>query len=137
MRAALPELPVATRARLLALGLARRDADVLMEVDAGREVGHDGLPGGGAIAYFDAVAPGRDPRVVVNWCVPANAISARPSSLTLAHRVTHELLGQLAYRRETFAQNAVSVAQMGELVDLVQSGAITGMHPLTALLAGI
>lgn len=71
VRAALPELPDATRARLLALGLARRDADVLMDVDAGREVGYDGVPGGGAVAYFDAVAPARDPRAVVNWCVAA------------------------------------------------------------------
>lgn len=47
------------------------------------------------------------------------------------HRVTHELLGQLAYRRETFAQNPVSVAQMGEMVDLVQSGTITGTHTST------
>ncbi|KAH9948793.1 Glutamyl-tRNA amidotransferase B subunit [Amylocystis lapponica] len=104
MRASVPELPAATRARLLALGLARRDADVLMDVDAGRAVGHDGA---GAVAYFDAVAAGRDPRLVVNW-------------------ITHELLGQLAYRRETFAQNAVSAAQMGDLVDLVRRGFVTG-----------
>lgn len=41
-------------------------------------------------------------------------------------RITHELLGQLAIRHETFKDNELSVAQMGELVDLVQSKRITG-----------
>lgn len=40
----------------------------------------------------------------------------------------HELLGQLAARKETFSDNPVSVEQMGELVDMVQSGKITGAY---------
>jgi aspartyl-tRNA(Asn)/glutamyl-tRNA(Gln) amidotransferase subunit B len=40
--------------------------------------------------------------------------------------MTHELLGQLAARDETFSDNPVSVAQLGELIDLVQDGKITG-----------
>ncbi len=65
----MPELPDATRARLLVQGLSQRDVEVLMDVDSGREVGFDGQLGHGAVAYFDEVARGRDPKVVVNWCV--------------------------------------------------------------------
>ena len=65
----MPELPDATRARLLAQGLTQRDVEVLMDVDSGREVGFDGQLGHGAVAYFDDVARGRDPKVVVNWYV--------------------------------------------------------------------
>ena len=42
--------------------------------------------------------------------------------------MTHELLGQLALRKETFTQNPISVEQMGELIDMVQNGSITGKH---------
>lgn len=38
----------------------------------------------------------------------------------------HELLGQLAARKETFSDNPLSVEQMGELVDMVQCDEITG-----------
>ena len=65
----MPELPDATRARLLALGLSRRDADVLMDVDSGREVKFNGELAPGPIAYFDTISHGRDPKVVVNWSV--------------------------------------------------------------------
>ena len=40
----------------------------------------------------------------------------------------HELLGQLAARKETFGDNPVSVAQMGESVDMVLSGNMTGVY---------
>jgi aspartyl-tRNA(Asn)/glutamyl-tRNA(Gln) amidotransferase subunit B len=67
IRAAMPELPAATRARLVELGLSPRDVEVLVSVDAGREVGFDGEVGSGAVAYFNAVVAQRDPKVVVNW----------------------------------------------------------------------
>lgn len=63
----MPELPDATRARLMRMGLSQRDADVLMTVDMGREVGYDGELGQGAVAYFDQLAQGRDAKAVVNW----------------------------------------------------------------------
>jgi len=47
--------------------------------------------------------------------------------------MTHELLGQLATRRETFQENPVSVEQMGGLIDMVQSGKITGTSGKTVL----
>ncbi|KAH8096718.1 Glutamyl-tRNA amidotransferase B subunit [Cristinia sonorae] len=110
----MPELPSATKARLMAMGLTARDADVLMTVDIGREVGYDGALGQGAVSYFDQLAHGRDTKVAVNWII-------------------HELLGQLALRHETFKDNTMSVIQMGELVDLVQSKKITGTSGKTIL----
>ncbi|KAG2751208.1 Glutamyl-tRNA amidotransferase B subunit [Suillus brevipes Sb2] len=107
IRKSMPDLPDATRARLLNLGLSERDTDVLMAIDSGREVGYDGELGKGAVSYFDSLAQQRDPRVVVNW-------------------MTHELIGQLTARKETFSDNPVSVEQLGELIDLVQDGKITG-----------
>jgi len=44
----------------------------------------------------------------------------------MSHRMTHELLGQLTMRKETFINNPVSVEQMGELIDMVQSDRLTG-----------
>ncbi|PIL37405.1 hypothetical protein GSI_01099 [Ganoderma sinense ZZ0214-1] len=114
IRSRMPDLPDATRARLRELGLSRRDVEVLMDVDSGREVGFDGELGRGAVAYFDEVARGRDPKTVVNW-------------------ITHELLGQLAFRNETFKENPMSIEQMGELVDLVQAGKVTGTSGKTIL----
>ena len=67
IRRKMPELPTATRARLLDQGLSERDVDVLMDVDSGREVGFDGELGRGAVAYFDQVSRGRDPKAAVNW----------------------------------------------------------------------
>lgn len=69
IRKSMPDLPPETRARLLAQGLSERDADVLMAIDMGREVGYDGVLGHGAVSYFDTVARGRDPKTVVNWYV--------------------------------------------------------------------
>lgn len=63
----MPELPEVTRARLHAQGLSERDTDVLMTVDSGKEVGFDGELGHGAVAFFDELSRGRDPKVAVNW----------------------------------------------------------------------
>jgi aspartyl-tRNA(Asn)/glutamyl-tRNA(Gln) amidotransferase subunit B len=64
----MPELPGAMRSRLCSQGLSKRDAEVLMSVDSGREVEFDGERGsGGAVAYFESLSEGRDPKIVVNW----------------------------------------------------------------------
>ncbi|KAI0797079.1 Glutamyl-tRNA-Gln amidotransferase B subunit [Abortiporus biennis] len=107
IREGMPELPDATKSRLLEQGLTARDADVLMSIDMGREVGYDGKLGLGAVAYFDTVSTGRNPKVVVNW-------------------ITHELLGQLSLRHETFKDNSLSPEQLGELIDLVEENKLTG-----------
>ncbi|KAF8437251.1 Glutamyl-tRNA amidotransferase B subunit [Boletus edulis BED1] len=107
VRRSMPELPRETRARLMSMGLTEQEAEVLMAVDAGREVRFDGEPAKGAVQYFDCLAQGRSAKAAVNWMI-------------------HELLGQLAARKETFSDNPVSVEQMGELVDMVQNGEMTG-----------
>ncbi|KAF8231413.1 glutamyl-tRNA amidotransferase [Tricholoma matsutake] len=116
IRETLPELPWDTRNRLQKrYGLSDRDVEVLLSVDSGKEISFDGESveaDAGAIAYFDRLCASiagnrRDPKMVVNW-------------------MTHELLGQLAARKETFKNNTVSAEQMGELIDLVQDGIITG-----------
>lgn len=115
----LPPLPWETRARLLAkypeLTAKGKSLDVLLNVDSGREIGFDGEGGTGAVEYFERLcqsahggAQGRNPGVVLNW-------------------LTHELLGQLSARKETFSDNSLSTAQFGELIDLVQNKAMTGM----------
>ena len=104
----MPELPDAARKRLLVQGLSAQDTDVLMTADAGREVGLDGAFGqSGVVAYFDAVSEGRDPKIVVNWIVQV-------------------LFGQLAARNQTFTENPITAAQLGSLIDMVQSGVVTG-----------
>lgn len=73
VKESMPPLPTSTRARLLELGLSGRDVDVLMTIDADIDVGYDGEPRRGAVAYFDEVSQGRNPKVTVNWS--ANALS--------------------------------------------------------------
>ncbi|KAF8961095.1 Glutamyl-tRNA amidotransferase B subunit [Flammula alnicola] len=112
----LPALPWETRSRLLEryplLKAKETSLDVLLHVDNGREVGFDGEDSGGAVDYFERLCQGgketpRNPSVVLNW-------------------VTHELLGQLATRKETFGDNSLTPDQFGELIDLVQDKIITG-----------
>ncbi|KAJ6512108.1 glutamyl-tRNA amidotransferase [Mycena vitilis] len=101
----MPELPWATRIRLLSeYGLTEQDADILLNLDGGEADAN----GARAVAYFDRLCKdGRNPRIVFNWMV-------------------HEFLGRLHTARLTWADNVLSEARLGELVDLVQSGAITG-----------
>jgi len=61
-----------------------------------------------AADYFETVCQGRTPKLVVNW-------------------TTHELFGQLATKGIPFSENPVSTQQLGSLLDLIQSGSITGM----------
>jgi hypothetical protein len=129
----MPELPETTRRRLTRMGLTEQEAEVLMAVDAGREVGFDGEPGKGAVAYFDRLAQGRDARTAVNWYVWCRLVV----EVVLKNcRMTHELLGQLAARKETFSDNPVSVEQLGELVDMVQGGKVTGDDDFLSLITG-
>jgi aspartyl-tRNA(Asn)/glutamyl-tRNA(Gln) amidotransferase subunit B len=54
IRAAMPELPDARRARYMALGLSRYDASVLVSEKE-------------TALYFEAVAQGRDAKIAANW----------------------------------------------------------------------
>lgn len=94
LRAALPELPAERRARLAEatglgpkeVGWLTRDPDVL--------------------AYFEAAANGRDPRVVAGW-------------------VMGELQRCLREHDLTMASNTVSPERLGELIDLAQAGTVS------------
>jgi aspartyl-tRNA(Asn)/glutamyl-tRNA(Gln) amidotransferase subunit B len=94
VRSAMPELPAQRRARLAAatglgpkeVGWLARDPEVL--------------------AYFEAAAPGRDPRVVASW-------------------VMGELQRGLREHDRTLDDNLVSPQRLGELIDLVQAGTIS------------
>ena len=136
IRDTLPALPQHTRARLLERYSTARPAglDVLLAVDSGNAVGWDGETGAGAVGWFEVVCAGgdgsRDAGVVLNWCVISSFSREgirRLSYLTVCYnRITHELLGQLAARYIPFAQNTMSAAQFGELIDLVSGKVITG-----------
>jgi len=104
----MPALPDEIRERLVVHGLTQREIDVLMAVDSGHEVGFDGRQGYSAVTYFEALLTnGRKSKTVINWII-------------------HELLGQLALRKKVFHENPVSLEQMGGLIDMVQSGNMTG-----------
>jgi len=116
IRSSMPELPWQTRQRLLsAYELPEKSVDFLMKLDSTKDVPLDGeMPEvRGAIAYFDALCAGgkRSPAVVFNW-------------------VANELVGQLTTRKESFSDNTLSVDQLSELIDLVQSKQLTGAFAL-------
>ncbi len=95
IRASLPELPDAKRARLMAEhGLEDYDAGVLTaEAEAAD--------------FFEAVARGRDGKLAANW-------------------VINDLFGRLKADDLTLSRSPVSAAQIGAILDLIGSGAISG-----------
>jgi aspartyl-tRNA(Asn)/glutamyl-tRNA(Gln) amidotransferase subunit B len=96
LRAGLPELPDAKKARFVAdLGLSAEDASVLVAEKASAD-------------YFEAaLGEGRDPKMVANW-------------------VIHELFGQLNRTGREIARSPITPERLGKLVDLVQGGTISG-----------
>jgi aspartyl-tRNA(Asn)/glutamyl-tRNA(Gln) amidotransferase subunit B len=90
----LPELPAERRARLAeATGLAAREVGWLARDPE-------------VLAYFEAVAHGRDPRVVAGW-------------------VMGELQRNLREFGRTMADNPVGPERLGELLDLLAAGTIS------------
>ena len=95
LRRALPELPDAKKARFMRdYSLTPYDAGVLV---AERETA----------AYYEAVAKGRDGKLVANW-------------------VMGELFGRLNKVGKSVSDSPASAAVVGELVDLVADGTISG-----------
>jgi aspartyl-tRNA(Asn)/glutamyl-tRNA(Gln) amidotransferase subunit B len=91
----LPELPDGKKARLMRdYALNAYDADVLV---AERETAD----------YFEAVARGRDAKIVANW-------------------VINELFGRLNKEGKDIAAAPVSTAQLGAMLDLMADGTISG-----------
>lgn len=111
LRKDLPELPDAKRARFMReYGLSAYDAGVLV---AERESGE----------FFEAVAKGR-----VGVAVEAELRSdAEPrDGKTAANWVINELFGRLNKEGKEIAQSPVSAAQLGGIIDLIASRAISG-----------
>ncbi|PWY96972.1 hypothetical protein BCV70DRAFT_153153, partial [Testicularia cyperi] len=123
VRSELPELPDARRARLhQQYGLNPRDINVLMRVGsedegAGRVASFSSSgsaashPANGkdsdAVEYFEEVARGRDAQVALNWII-------------------HELMKALNARNLPFHASFLPAAYLAELIDLVETGKVTG-----------
>jgi aspartyl-tRNA(Asn)/glutamyl-tRNA(Gln) amidotransferase subunit B len=95
LQKSLPELPDGKKARLMRdYALNAYDADVLV---AERETAD----------YFEAVARGRDAKIVANW-------------------VINELFGRLNKEGKDIAAAPVSTVQLGTILDLMADGTISG-----------
>ncbi len=95
IRAELPELPDAKKARFVAeYGLRAADAEVLVAERASAD-------------YFEAAARGRDAQLVANWVIT-------------------ELFGALNRAGRDIALSPITPARLGELIDLIQAGTISG-----------
>jgi aspartyl-tRNA(Asn)/glutamyl-tRNA(Gln) amidotransferase subunit B len=95
IRAELPELPDAKKARFIAdYGLSAYDAEVLVAERASAD-------------YFEEAARGRDSKLVANWVIT-------------------ELFGALNKAGRDIARSPVTPERLGELVDLIQAGTISG-----------
>jgi aspartyl-tRNA(Asn)/glutamyl-tRNA(Gln) amidotransferase subunit B len=94
LRAGLPELPAERRARLAeASGLPAKEVGWLVRDPE-------------VLAYFEAVLPGRDPKVVASW-------------------VMGELQRNLREFGHTMATNPVGPERLGDLLDLLAAGTVS------------
>jgi aspartyl-tRNA(Asn)/glutamyl-tRNA(Gln) amidotransferase subunit B len=100
----LPELPDAKKQRFMAdFGLSDYDANVLVAERASAD-------------YFESVAKGRDGKV-----------AAEPrDGKVVANWVINELFGRLNKEGKSIDNSPVSAQQLGSIVDLIGSGAISG-----------
>ncbi|KAJ3724517.1 Glutamyl-tRNA amidotransferase B subunit [Lentinula raphanica] len=105
-------LPDATRARLIqtysSSGVTENNIDVLMNLDATKEIPYDGVSnsGLGAVAYFERCAEGRDSKFVMNWII-------------------QDFLGRLSALGKPFSSAHIPVGKMGELLDLIAEKQMT------------
>ena len=94
LKASLPELPDARRARYIAMGLTAYDAHVLT---IERETA----------AFFEEVAKGRDAKLAANW-------------------VTGDYFAALNRLKRGVTDSPVSAKHLGELLDLMADGTLSG-----------
>ncbi len=108
----LPELPDAKKQRFMdAYKLSAYDADVLV---AERE----------SAEFFEAVVKGRDGKVAAG---PRDGVAAQPrDGKVAANWVINELFGRLNKEGREIAASPVSASQLGSIIDLIGSGAISG-----------
>ncbi|KAE9411467.1 Glutamyl-tRNA amidotransferase B subunit [Gymnopus androsaceus JB14] len=110
----MPSLPAATRLRLLetysSSGVTENNIDVLMNLDATRDIPYDGATDEstiGAVTYFEMLcSEGRDPKFVMNWII-------------------QNLLGQLSALERPFNSEHIPVARMSELLNLITTKQMT------------
>jgi aspartyl-tRNA(Asn)/glutamyl-tRNA(Gln) amidotransferase subunit B len=113
IRKTLPELPDAKRARFMAeYGLSAYDAEVLVAEKASADYFEAALGGGerqDAAARAEAGGTGatRDPKLVANW-------------------ILTELFGALNRAGRDLARSPIPPERLGRLVELIQSGTISG-----------
>lgn len=126
LRHGLPELPDARRARLVEqYGLSSRDINVLMRV--GSEDERDGRiatqsldthaqqqTSSDAVDYFEQVATGRSAQTALNWII-------------------HELMKGLNARNLPFKEWYLPAEYLGQLIDLVEDGQVTGTTAKTVI----
>src|SRR5205814_444639 len=107
LRAQLPELPDAKKARFVAeYGLRPADADALI-ADAQ------------AATYFEKVAEGRDPRMAANWVMGDLFARMRKMGLASDQDADEEHVSQ-------WHRLPVRAEQLGRLIDLIADGTISG-----------
>ncbi|GAA5827905.1 hypothetical protein JCM3770_006890, partial [Rhodotorula araucariae] len=119
LRAAMPELPGAARARLRAqYGLGTREASVLVALGEGGGAGDDGAPRaaepGIGVRWFEALAAGREPKTAANWLI-------------------HTYLGLLARASRPLARSPLAPDELGALIDAVADRRITATEAKSLL----
>ncbi|GAA99288.1 uncharacterized protein L969DRAFT_385386 [Mixia osmundae IAM 14324] len=103
VRQAMPELPLDAFARLiLQYGLRERDARILVAYGESRDKEESAAI---AVRFFEDAAQGRDPQMVVNWLI-------------------NDLFAALADLELPLGQCVITPADLGTLVDAVQSGGL-------------
>jgi aspartyl-tRNA(Asn)/glutamyl-tRNA(Gln) amidotransferase subunit B len=117
IRRTLPELPDAKKARFMAdYGLSAYDAEVLVAEKASAD-------------YFETALEGREPDVPgaqeARRVQIAKAGTARDPKL-VANWLLTELFGALNRAGHDLARSPITPEKLGRLVDLIQSGAISG-----------
>ncbi|GAA5827326.1 hypothetical protein JCM5353_007541 [Sporobolomyces roseus] len=120
LRDGMPELPEVAFERLQReYGISERDAGILVALGEGIEESsrsgeseQEGEGEGSAsigVSYFERVAKGREARICANW-------------------VIHELLGGLTKVEKTLLNNPIEPEELGQLIDTVTQGRLTGTN---------
>lgn len=122
----MPESPDETRERLLKRGLNLRDVDFLMFLDSAIEMGHDGQPGKGVLAFFEQVSADADAKTASNWYDMRARVAG--VELMVITRITHELYNALTANGKSFKESPVSAEHLREIISLVKQGKLTSMH---------
>lgn len=131
----MPKQPKQLRTALLEQGLTDSNVDVLMNIDTTLDIPTDGAANDQktAVNYVTRLlqAPDskRNPQHAFNWLVELHFSFTRLLTILNNGRVAHELLGQLTARGQKFKDNTITPKHMGQLLDLLSAGRLTGEAP--------